>query len=95
MNITQLINQKGNAVANQFIINNGNEVIFQSYQSKIATYNKVDKTLKLYSYMWDYSNTTRKHFKTFINDFTTFGYDDKSQFLKLIDKLNDRIRIIE
>ena len=95
MNITQLINQKGNPVANQFIINDGENVTFQSYQSKIATYNKVDKTLKLYGTVWDYSNTTRKHFKTFINDFTCFGYDNKSQFIQSIDELKDRIKVIE
>jgi hypothetical protein len=95
MNVTQLINSKGKAVANQLIIHDGDNITFQSYDSKIATYNKQDKTLKLCGDLWDYSNTTRKHFSQFINDFTAFGYDNKSQFLQLIEELNDRIKTVQ
>lgn len=95
MQVTQLINGNGRPVANQIIINHDNMVTFQSYQTKICTYDKDSKTLKLYGQWWDYSNTTRKHFKTFINDFTCFGYDDKSQFVKLINEMKDRIKTIE
>lgn len=94
MNITQLIGKNGKGIANQLIIQDDNEVTFQSYDSKIATYNKQDKTLKLYGELWDYSNTTRKHFSQFINDFTCFGYDTKSQFLQSINELNNRIKVI-
>ena len=41
--------------------------------------------LHLNSDMWDYSNTTRKYFKKFINDFTNLTYDTKAKFLSLID----------
>ena len=84
MTITQLINARGNAVANQFIIIDGDNVTFQSYKSKIATYNHANKELTLYGYMWDYSNTTRKHFSSFVNDFTCFQYDNKKAFEILI-----------
>jgi hypothetical protein len=83
MNITQLINDKGNAVKNQFIITSKNEVTFQSYNSKIATYNEDKKILILYGDLWDYSGTTRKHFKTFLNDFTPLKYENKNQFIEL------------
>jgi hypothetical protein len=84
MTITQLINNRGNAVANQFIITDGNKITFQSYKSKIATYDKDAKTLTLYGSMWDYSNTTRKHFASFISDFTSFEYGTKKAFLQAI-----------
>jgi hypothetical protein len=84
MTITQLINNRGNAVANQFIITDGGQVTFQSYRSKIATYDKDTKQLTLYGQVWDYSNTTRKHFASFISDFTSFEYGTKKEFEKLI-----------
>jgi hypothetical protein len=84
MTITQLINARGNAVANQFIIQDKDNVTFQSYKSKIATYNHTTKELTLYGYMWDYSNTTRKHFASFINSFTYFRYESKKAFEVLI-----------
>jgi hypothetical protein len=84
MTITQLINARGNAVANQFIITDGDNVTFQSYKSKIATYNQTTKELTLYSNMWDYSNTTRKHFASFVNSFTCFKYSSKKAFEFLI-----------
>jgi hypothetical protein len=84
MAITQLINSRGNAVKNQFIIQDKDNVTFQSYDSKIATYNHATKELTLYGYMWDYSNTTRKHFSSFLNNFTCFQYDNKKAFETLI-----------
>lgn len=89
MKITNLINSKGNAVKNQFIISEGDKVTFQSYQRKIAAYDTSDKTLKIYGDFWYYSNTTRKYFKTFINNFTRFKYEDRQQWLKEIEANKD------
>lgn len=88
MIITQLINSRGNAVANQFVITDGDNVTFQSYKSKIATYNHATKELTLYGNMWDYSNTTRKHFASFVNDFTHYEYKSKKAFEALIKSDN-------
>lgn len=85
MNVTQLINDNGNAVKNQFIITSKDEVTFQSYDSKIATYHINDGTLVLYGNMWDYSNTTRKHFKQFVNKFTCYRYETRTQWLDCVD----------
>ena len=52
--------------ANQFVIKNGNKIIFQSYASQVATYNRATKTLIL-GYDWDYSNTTLRHLYLFLD----------------------------
>lgn len=64
--ITQLINKAGNAVKNQFVITEGDTKTFQSYNSKIAKVES-DGTIYLDTFYWDYSSTTLKHLKTFLN----------------------------
>ena len=66
--ISQLINDNNNPAANQFIIEVNNGVIFQSYDTIIAFYDK--RNSKVYvTQDWDYSNTTRKHFYIFLRDY--------------------------
>lgn len=95
MNVENIENGKGNKVANQFIITDTNKKVFQSYKTKIATleqYVPVD-TLVLNGNWWNYSATTRKYFKQFINEETPFNYEDKKQFLKEIDS-NNLIKVV-
>ena len=76
---------------NQFVvwyIAGGIEYIaFQSYNTLIAVYQKGDYKYrtsdKLYINWnkWDYSKTTLKHLKMFINEYTSFNYENKQQFL--------------
>jgi hypothetical protein len=71
---------------NQFVIyyrdNEKGLVAFQSYSSLIAVlkggmlYINWDK--------WDYSKTTLKHLKLFVNEYTPFTYENKAQFTHLI-----------
>lgn len=71
MGVKQLINNRGNAAANQFIIETKDATYFQSYNSIIA---KIDKDNKLtVSSKWDYSKTTMKHLYIFL---TNYGYYD-------------------
>lgn len=76
--------------ANQFLIWNSTPemttLTFQSYKSPVATLERrgSEETLILHGNTWDYSNTTRKHFKLFINEHTHFRYEDKKQWLKEI-----------
>lgn len=71
MGVKQLINNRGNAAANQFIIETKDATYFQSYNSIIA---KIDKDNKLtVSSKWDYSKTTMKHLYIFL---TNYGYGD-------------------
>ena len=59
--VEQLVNK------NQFVIFTNNGIYFQSYNSVIAKYHcgKLQVSEK-----WDYSNTTRKHFYIFLEDYT-------------------------
>lgn len=68
MRVEQMINSKGNGAMNQFVITDGNKVVFQSYHSTIATVDYDKKSIVLGS-DWDYSNTTNKHRNIFFNDY--------------------------
>ena len=81
-----------NGYANQFVIDNDKETTFQSYNSEICSIFD-NRVLKLVSTMWDYSVTTRRHFKAFINEETPFTYENKQQWLKEIAS-NDNIEVI-
>lgn len=81
-----------NGYANQFVIDNDKETTFQSYNSEICSIFD-NRVLKLVSTMWDYSVTTRRHFKAFINEYTPFTYENKQQWLKEIES-NDNIEVI-
>lgn len=70
MKVSNIINNNGNASRNQFVIKHNGAVYFQSYDSVIAKYEDGRLTITPY---WDYSNTTRKHFYIFINDYC-YGY---------------------
>ena len=95
-NISNLINDNGNAAANQFIIKTSKATYFQSYLSVVA---KIDKKGNLIlSENWDYSNTTRKHLYIFLR---MYGYRElcsskdmrqaiknKEVILKKVESLN-------
>lgn len=68
---------------NQFVIKNEIETIFQSYDSTIAIINRQEKTLTLWE-CYDYSKTTSKHLKLFLNDYLNFYYDSKKQLEQAI-----------
>ena len=96
MKVENIVNGKGNTIANQFIITDSDRVVFQSYTSKIAEYNWNTGILKLCGDMWDYSNTTRKYFKVFINEHCNYKipqYENKRQWLKVISE-SDNIKVV-
>ena len=64
MKVSQLINNHGNAAANQFIIWDGNKRIFQSYRTKIAEIENGQITID--SNAMGYSKTTSKHLYIFL-----------------------------
>jgi len=57
----------GNPVANQYEIITKNNYVFQSYNSIIAKRNRETNKITLDSYYWDYSRTTLKYLKQFLN----------------------------
>lgn len=64
LQVRNLINGKGLAVRNQFLIIKGNTHYFQSYQTIIAKVDEVGNVTL--SNAWDYSNTTRKYLYMFL-----------------------------
>ena len=77
---------------NQYLITDKDIITFQSYNSTIAEYNILTGNLKVFK-DWDYSNTTRKHFKMFINEITIFNYETKKQWLKEMNE-NNKIEVV-
>ena len=71
---------------NQFVIefikpNNFSVLCFQSYKTLISVYDCETKQMLINWRYWDYSKTTMKHLKIFVNRFTYFDYVNKQQFL--------------
>ena len=64
--VENMVSNKGNKIANQFVIYTDNGSIFQSYNSTIV---KIDsgKTY-LDKNTWDYSKTTGKYRNIFLNE---------------------------
>lgn len=67
MKIKNMMGNNGREVANQFVIENDNEVLFQSYQSSIIEINYNEQKIKVYE-DYDYSRTTGKYRNKFLND---------------------------
>ena len=65
MKIENLVNARGNKVANQFKIAAKNKTYFQSYNSVVAAVNRKTGETWLYK-NWEYSNTTRKYLYQFL-----------------------------
>ena len=60
-----MYSNNGNQVPNQFIIDNGNKTIFQSYKTIVAVEENGKVTLDINAL--EYSNTTLKYLKQFLN----------------------------
>tara|TARA_R100001082_G_scaffold82347_2_gene49202 strand:+ start:86 stop:349 length:264 start_codon:yes stop_codon:yes gene_type:complete len=66
MKVKNMTSARGNAIANQFIINDKGEEYFQSYRSIIAK--KSQGKIYLDEYYWDYSVTTGKYRNDFLGE---------------------------
>lgn len=91
MRVRNMTNPSGNEVKNQFIITGNGVTTFQSYDSQICDWD--GSQLKLYS-DWDYSRTTLKFFKWFLEDYTRIPYESKSKFDRNLDELIKEGKII-
>lgn len=65
--------RSGRPVANQYVMASGNTVLFQSYESLIAIYDKESCTLTL-GKDWDYSVTTMKYLNQFLREYCYLVY---------------------
>ena len=66
---------------NQFLLKSENTLIFQSYESIIAYYDKKEQKLTLFS-DWDYSNTTRKHLYIFMLNYCSWKFGEIVAYTK-------------
>ena len=66
MKVQNMESNRGNTIANQFIISGNGETVFQSYNSIIAK--KTANGIILDSHYWDYSKTTGKYQNQFLNE---------------------------
>ena len=68
MKVSNFTNERGNKVANQFIINDSEYTAFQSYQSIIVktTFENGERVVYLDSYYYNYSKTTAKYRNQFL-----------------------------
>lgn len=65
MKVSNMFSSNGNQVPNQFSINDGNKTVFQSYNTIVAI--KENGKVILDSNALEYSNTTLKYLKQFLN----------------------------
>ena len=90
---------------NQFVIwlkdkDNNDIIAFQSYKTLIAVYyagsyeDKRPDMLEINWSMWDYSKTTLKHLKMFVDEYTSFHFENKHQFAQEI-RVNDCILVFD
>lgn len=68
MHVQNITNNKGNKAVNQFELQDNNTRVFQSYNSTIV---KIENgKVFLDERYWNYSKTTSKHRKIFLNETT-------------------------
>lgn len=80
LRVSNMTSQRsGREVANQFIIEDGNKTMFQSYSSPIVEIDVQNKTLTVYPH-WDYSMTTGKYRNMFMDDYCFDQMADKNGF---------------
>ena len=72
VSVEQMINDRGNGAMNQFVIHDGNALIFQSYSSLIAVVD-YDTNEIILGEDWDYSVTTGKHRNIFFRDYANIS----------------------
>lgn len=75
MKVNNMISSKGNTVANQFIITDGNKEVFQSYNTVIAENRGGQIVLDVSAY--DYSRTTSRYLNQFL------GHDKAESMAKI------------
>lgn len=94
MKVYNLEGQSCRAVANQFVIKDGNRKVFQSYDSTIVEVKwHTDFCEVNIGHDWDYSRTTSKYFKIFLMDEVGFTNKEVEQIKKELRKGCDTITI--
>lgn len=69
--IYNIKNERGNAVANQFLTIEGTDYTFVSYQTTIATLKAGSATMFINKDVFNYSRTTTRHFLNYLENVLT------------------------
>ena len=69
--IYNIKNERGNAVANQFLSIEGTNYTFISYETTIATLKASSATMFINKSVFDYSRTTTRHFLNYLENVLT------------------------
>ena len=69
--IYNIKNERGNAVANQFLSIEGTDYTFTSYRTTIATLKASSGVMFLNKSVFDYSRTTTRHFLNYFENVLT------------------------
>lgn len=94
MKARNLENKNGRAVVNQFVIEDSDRKVFQSYDSAIVEAKwHTDLCEVNIGYDWNYSRTTSKYFKMFLTDEVGFTDEEVEQIKKELRKGHDTITI--
>ena len=77
-----------NIANNQIVVIEDNKKMFFSYGSYIASYeyNDIDTYTLTLTSLYDYSKTTSKYLKVFLQDYCNFYYKDTKELKELIQK---------
>lgn len=94
MKVRNLVGNSGRAVPNQFVIEDDNRKVFQSYESTIVEVKWHSDFCEVnVGYDWDYSRTTTKYFKMFLIDEIGFIDKEVEQIKKELRKGHNYITI--
>lgn len=86
MKVRNLEGIRGTVVRNQFIINEGHKTWFQSYNSIIVEIDREYQKITI-GCDWDYSRTTAKYLKVFLNQELYWCGDEVEEFKKKLRKV--------
>lgn len=71
MNFYNLLNSKGTAIKNQYVIEYEQGYAFKSYDTYVAYYDVLEKKL-IFSQKWCCSTTTLRHLYAFLRKYTPY-----------------------
>ena len=83
--IYNIKNERGNAVANQFLNIEGTDYTFVSYQTTIAVLKAGSGTMLINESVFDYSRTTTRHFLNYLENTLTAEKPTRKQVEEWID----------
>ena len=86
--VKNLISDKGNVIPNQFEIYSNGDYYFQSYETIIVLKDKKNNEIYLDKNAWDYSNTTSRYRKLYLNEDTKTTKEKIKKGIYILEDLN-------